>query len=149
MTNNKIINDLNDLLTRSFDAAEGYDLAAENAENEIMVDFFKKHATDRRRFIAELTTQIALMDGEPVDSGSFKASLHRTWMNIKEAITTNETEKMIEEAVRGEEAAIAEYTEILDRNDVLPPTINTLLRNQRDEIKNALDILKGMLAEVY
>jgi len=147
MTNIKELkSNLNNVLTRTYDAIEGYDLASENAEDPAMETFFKRHANTRRRFAEELTGAVSTLGGEPVDSGSFKASLHRTWMNLKDMVSSNETEKMIEEAIRGEEAAIKEYNEILDSDTPNPESINLIMRRQRTDIEAALTTLRGVLA---
>ncbi len=143
-----LIDQLNNVLTRNFDAIEGYDLAAENSDNPTMETFFKRHANTRRRFAEELANEIEILGGQPVDSGSFKASLHRTWMNIKDLISSNETEKMIEEAIRGEEAAIEEYNTILDNETPNPARVNEILRSQSTDVTSALTTLRGVLALV-
>ncbi len=137
----KISNKLNELLIKNYDAEKGYLNAAENVENPTLKIFFKRRATERSEFAKEIRTEILRYGEEPKDSGSFKGAMHRNWMSLKSIFSTNDEEAILEEAIRGEEASLEEYNDILkDKN--LPPTIDSMLFKQKNAIQAAINTEK-------
>lgn len=137
----KISNKLNELLEKNLDAEKGYLNAAENVDSPTLKIFFKRMSTQRSDFAKEIKAEILRYGEEPKDSGSFKGLVHRNWMTLKSLFSSNDEEAILEETIRGEEASIGEYYEILkDRN--LPPSIDALLYKQRKAIQSALDTVK-------
>jgi len=130
----EISNKLNELLVKNYDAEKGYQNAAENVDSPTLKMFFKRRATERSKFAKELRTEILQYGEIPEDSGSFKGAVHRNWMSLKTLFTSNDEEAILEEAIRGEEASLEVYDDIMkDRN--LPPTIDSLLFKQRNAIQ--------------
>ncbi len=137
----EISNKLNELLVKNYDAEKGYLNAADNVENSKLKIFFKRRATERSEFAKELRTEILRYGEDPKDSGSFKGAVHRNWMSLKALFKSNDEEAILEEAIRGEEASLEEYNEVLkDRN--LPPSIDQMLFKQRNAIQAAINTEK-------
>tara|TARA_R110000868_G_scaffold121404_3_gene322061 strand:- start:158 stop:607 length:450 start_codon:yes stop_codon:yes gene_type:complete len=137
----KISNKLNELLIKNYDAEKGYLNASENVESPSLKIFFKRRATERSEFAKEIKTEILRYGKEPKDSGSFKGTLHRNWMSLKSLFSTNDEEAILEEAIKGEEASLEEYENILkDRN--MPPTIDSMLIKQKNAIQAAINTEK-------
>jgi len=137
----EISNKLNELLVKNYDAEKGYQNAAENVDSPTLKMFFKRRATERSEFVKELRTEILQYGEIPEDSGSFKGAVHRNWMSLKTLFTSNDEEAILEEAIRGEEASLEVYDDIMkDRN--LPPTIDSLLFKQRNAIQAAINTEK-------
>jgi len=137
----EISNKLNELLVKNYDAEKGYQNAAENVDSPTLKMFFKRRATERSEFAKELRTEILQYGEIPEDSGSFKGAVHRNWMSLKTLFTSNDEEAILEEAIRGEEASLEVYDDIMkDRN--LPPTIDSLLFKQRNAIQAAINTEK-------
>jgi uncharacterized protein (TIGR02284 family) len=135
----KISNNLNELLTRTYDAEKGYKEAAEKVENPTIKKFFEERAQERYNFGHELKTEIKAFGQEPDKGGSFKGTLHRNWMNLKSFFNSNDEEAMLNEVERGEKEAIETYSDILnDKDTVLPPSTETLLMKQRKMIRETL-----------
>ncbi|ULC60082.1 PA2169 family four-helix-bundle protein [Flaviramulus sp. BrNp1-15] len=137
----EISNKLNELLIKNYDAEKGYLNAIDNVNNDRLKMFFKRRASERSEFAKELRTEILRYGEVPEDSGSFKGTLHRNWMSLKSLFSSNNEEAILEEAIRGEEASLDEYNEILkDRN--LPPSIDSLLIKQKNAIQAAINTEK-------
>ena len=137
----EISNKLNELLVKNYDAEKGYLNAIDNVNNDRLKMFFKRRASERSEFAKELRTEILCYDEVPEDSGSFKGTLHRNWMSLKSLFSSNNEEAILEEVIRGEEASLEEYNEILkDRN--LPPSIDALLIKQKNAIQAAINTEK-------
>lgn len=146
--NTQLTNELNDLLARSYDAIEGYQLAANNIDEPALQSFFERQAQMRIRFTEELTIEVERLKGTAIDGGSWTGVLHRAWMNLRDLIASRDINEMVEEAVRGEEKALNDYNDFLKDDNENPTYLNNVIRSQRDEIRSALNTLRGFLAAV-
>ncbi|MGB3151744.1 MAG: PA2169 family four-helix-bundle protein [Maribacter sp.] len=135
----KISNKLNDLLTRTYDAEKGYKLAQEKVDNPSIKNFLGEKVQQRYDFGHELKKEITNFGQLPEKGGSLKGDIHRTWMNLTSALSSDDTERILEEVERGEKASIEEYNEILnDSSIVLAPSTENLLMKQKNAIQTAL-----------
>ena len=117
----EISNKLNELLVKNYDAEKGYLNAMSNVDDKNLKIFFKRRASERSQFAKELRTEILRYGETPEDSGTFKGTVHRNWMSLKSALSSNNEEEIIEEAIRGEEKSLKEYDQMMKENN-LPPT---------------------------
>jgi uncharacterized protein (TIGR02284 family) len=134
----KISNKLNELLVKNYDAEKGYINAIENVDSDRLKMYFKRRASERSEFAKELRTEILQYGQIPEDSGSFKGAMHRNWMTLKSTFSSNNEEAILEEAIRGEEASLEEYNELIKERN-LPPSIVKLLIKHRDAIQSAIN----------
>ncbi|MCB4798536.1 ferritin-like domain-containing protein [Neotamlana laminarinivorans] len=134
----EISNKLNELLVKNYDAEKGYLNAANNVDSTNLKIFFRRRASERSEFAKQIRTEILNYGEEPKDSGSFKGTMHRNWMSLKSLFSTNDEESILEEAIRGEEASLKEYNEVL-KDRTLPPSIDAMLFNQKNAIQAAIN----------
>ncbi|TYP77230.1 ferritin-like domain-containing protein [Aquimarina intermedia] len=137
----KVAKQLNELLEKNYDAEKGYKTAAENVKNNDLKAYFNKRAQERYNFGHEIKNEIKSFGESPDKGTSVKGDLHRTWMNIKSALSANSEESILEETIRGEKAAAEEYTEVLKETS-LPLSTTTILKKHRDNISEALNDVK-------
>jgi uncharacterized protein (TIGR02284 family) len=138
-----ISNRLNDLLEKTYDAEKGYNLAADEAKGPYVKDFLQDKVKQRRAFGFELKSEIMEYGQVPEKDGSLAGDLHRVWMKLKPLMSSEKTEKILEEVERGEKASLEEYNAILKNSDMkLPPSTERLLIRQRDAIQAALNTSK-------
>lgn len=142
----KISNKLNDLLEKNYDAEKGYKFASENVKNPSLKSFFSERAKERNNFGHELKSEISTLGEKPDKGSSLKGDIHRTWMNLKTTFSSDKEEALLEEAVRGEKAAVEEYNEVLEDENIPPSTANLLMK-QRNAITAALDKVKRLESE--
>ena len=139
----EVANKLNSLLTKSYDAEAGYKKAAENVKNRGLKNFFQNRAQDRYNFGHEIKEEVRSF-GQEVDKGtSFKADMHRAWMDVKTAFSTDDDESTLEEAIRGEKASVEAYNEVLAETS-LPSSTRSVLEKQRNSIQSALNEVKTL-----
>jgi uncharacterized protein (TIGR02284 family) len=143
----KMTSKLNELLEKNYDAEKGYKKAAENVENTKLKQFFNEQAQKRYDFGHELKTEIKNYGETPDKGGSATGAMHRTWMDIETAFSSNNEETILEEVQKGEKAAIEEYNEVIN-DTTLPPTTQKILTNQRDTINRAWQSAKNFEAVV-
>lgn len=137
-TKGRVISDLKALLELVNDGKEGYQKAAETTETPELEALFSKLSGERMAYAAELKEHIELHGGTADnESGGILGGLHRTWLSIKDALSSNENSALIETITTGEKTVIAKYDELIadfaDHADHME-----LLKTQRDGIQAAL-----------
>ncbi len=124
------------------DGVEGLTKCAELVEDTVAQSLFRLWANERRSFLADLHNIAARFSGNDGDPGTTRATLHRTWMTVKNMVTGDD-ESVFESASRGERAAIDAYEDALATD--LPDDVRPILQNQLDEIRSIHDRLtKGV-----
>lgn len=137
----EISNKLNELLIKNYDAEKGYLNAIDNVDSDKLKMYFKRRASERSEFAKELRTEILRYGEIPEDSGSFKGTMHRNWMSLKSTFSSNNEEMILEEAIRGEEASLEAYNDLLKERH-LPPSIDSLLIKHKNAIQAAINTEK-------
>lgn len=144
--NKELVNHLNELLEKHHDAVRGYEEAAQKVSTSSLKTFLERNANTRRSFAQDLKQEVVSLGGDPESSTSAKADLHRTWLNFKSALSSENDEAVLEECIRGEDAAIKDYDETIRSGDI-PQGLNDKLQNQRDQIQQARNELKSLEIE--
>lgn len=139
----EVIDKLNTLIEKNFDASKGYKKAAEKAENPALKSFLNDYSIQRDQFVNDLRNEIQILGGEPEDSGSLAGDMHRTWIDMKTALSFDKDESVLEACVTGEKAALEEYQEVLKENAFAPSTAN-VLRNQKHAVESAYKRVKSL-----
>lgn len=139
----KLVDNLQALLEKNYDAQKGFTKAMEDAKNPKLKSFLQQQAAQRSRFTNELTQELRNLNEEPKDSGSFTGDLHRTWIDIKSAVSGNEDEAVLEECIRGEKASWEEYENKL-KQESFPSNVSSMLQKQASEIHTTLSKVKTL-----
>lgn len=139
----KLVDQLEEILEKNRDAEKGYVKAAENADSPNLKAFFRRKASERKEFNESLKRELVTSYDEIDDDGSFSGTMHRTWMDIKSFFSGNDDESMLEEAIRGDKAAVEEYEEVLE-DKTLPASVATVIRNQHMKIRTDLNNIKSL-----
>ena len=142
VSNEKTISVLHDLIETNRDGQHGFRTAAEDAKDAELGRVFTQFSTQRTTFIAELQDRVRSLGGDPDKSGSVAGSLHRGWIDLKSAMTSNEPHAVLAEAERGEDAAVKSYREALDEN--LDPVTRGIVSRQYASVQAAHDRVKSL-----
>ncbi|WP_199121108.1 PA2169 family four-helix-bundle protein [Pedobacter sp. ASV28] len=136
--NQEIINDLKLLVDIVNDGKEGYTSAGEVTDSLELKALFLKYAAQRIAYAAELKQHIALHGGESKnEEGGILGILHRTWIDIKQALSSREEVAVLGAVETGEEAALEKYDQILEK-EILHADHISMLQKQRSGILEAL-----------
>ena len=138
-----IVNKLQGLLEKNYDAEKGYKKALEDADDGQLKTFLKQQAVLRTRFATELDKEIRDLNETPKEKGSTTGDMHRAWIDFKTAFTSNDDEAVLEECIRGEKASVKEYEDALN-DQMFPPKIKAVITHQVDEIKANLHKVKTL-----
>ncbi len=142
-TNEEILDQLSKLLTLSNDAEEGYKEAADNVDSSELKTMFLKESRQRAEFAQELDGEIRTLGGDPDNSTSITADLHRAWINIKSAFTSNDDKAVVKECHRGDQEALSDYNSVLQETNLAASTRELLLRQ-----KQSIDTANSTMARL-
>ena len=137
------IKTLNDLVEILKDGQYGFKSSAEDVRAPELASVFTRYAAQRAKFAAELQARVVALGADVEKHGSVSGSIHRGWINIRSALSTNEPHAVLEEAERGEDAAVAAYREALDDTDLDHPT-REIISRQFVDVKAAHDNVKQL-----
>ena len=140
----EVVGDLKNLLAMVNDGKEGYQHAAEVTESPELKATFLKLEGERLVYASELKEHIAVHGGEADnEDGGVLGGLHRTWITVKQALSGNSNEAILEAITTGEKAAIDKYdaaiADYADHADHLD-----LLKAQREGIQDALNQIEAL-----
>jgi uncharacterized protein (TIGR02284 family) len=137
------IETLNDLTEVLKDGQHGFHTAAKDVKAPELAQVFQGYAKQRGEFAAKLQAQVAALGANVEKSGSIAGSVHRGWINLKSALSTNEPQAVLEEAERGEDAAVAAYRKALEHPE-LDANTRDLITSQYTAVKAAHDHVRNL-----
>ena len=143
-----VVDVLNDLIEISKDGEYGFNECAEHAKSPQIKSTLSARARDCASGAAELQTLVTTYGGEAETGGTTGGALHRGWVSVRSALTSKDDVAVLEEAERGEDAALKKYREASARN--LPADVQAVIRKQlqgtqanHDQIKALRDSVKA------
>jgi uncharacterized protein (TIGR02284 family) len=149
MTNDDIVDILNDLIETSKDGEFGFNACAAHVSSNDLKSLFTKRALDCRAAASELQPYVFEYGGKPDQSGSTSGALHRGWVAVKGSLMGFSDEAMLDECERGEDIAVSRYRKALKQGG-LPPALQAIVERQsfgvqhnHDQIKRLRDDLKA------
>lgn len=118
MSNDHDVAVLNGLIKTTLDSVKGYRDAAADALDTRFATTFADFAREREEVAGTLQAEVRRLGGDPQDDSSFLAAAHRTFMDLKQAITGKSDRAVIEEVERGEDFLKGKYEEALKETDL-------------------------------
>jgi uncharacterized protein (TIGR02284 family) len=140
--NDEIISTLNDLIEVSKDGEEGFRSSAEHVDEPQLKTFFLRRSYEVATSVQELQDLVRSLGGEPASSTSLGGALHRRWIAIKTALTSNDTVAVLNETERGEDVALATYRKAAEKD--LPTHIRFVVVRQLEGAKRNHDQVKQL-----
>jgi uncharacterized protein (TIGR02284 family) len=89
-----------------------------------------------------LKSEVQRLGGNPEEGGSVAGAAHRTWMDVKGALTGRDDKQIIAEAERGEDVAVATYQKALQ--ETLPAAVESLVNRQYEHVREAHDRVRDL-----
>src|SRR3546814_12811050 len=106
---------------------KGFEDAAEDAKSTRFAAMFADFARDRGAVVASLQAEVRGLGGKPEDSASFLGAAHRSFMDLKQALTGKNDKAIIVEVERGEDHIKAKF-EISLKATALEPATRSAFR---------------------
>jgi uncharacterized protein (TIGR02284 family) len=141
------IRTLNKLIEVCMDGELGYRTAAECVSDSKLRNMLIDHAIQRRLFADGLGAEVERLGGSPRHSGTVAASLHRSWIALKAAVTGGDAKAIIAACGTGELAACTDYEAAMNSGVLLNETkamIETQKRAIDDSRKRLLEFDEGL-----
>ena len=126
---------INGLIETCKDGEQGFRTAAEKVKESSLQSLFSKYASQRAQYAQELQSLVTRLGGDPATSGHVAGTLHRGWINLKEAMSSNEDKAIIDECEAGEDAAVKNYREAVGKS--LPAEAATIVQRQLSGVEEA------------
>lgn len=143
-TDEKLISWLNLLIVVCNDGKLGFNTAAKNATSDDLKTLFYSLSVDREQFGNALKFEVRKIDGDPEKSGGALGALHRAWMDVKTALTSNDDIAILNACITGENAALNAYKEVLEKA-LLPADTRNVVAIQRIRVEESLKKIREML----
>lgn len=140
--NDNVISTLNNLIETCKDGENGFRTAADGVKNTELKTLFNTYSQQRAQFAAELQAEVRNLGGDPENTGSVAATLHRGWINIKSTVTGEDEDAVVSECERGEDSAVKNYKEAL--NTTLPANVQSIVQRQFTQVKEAHDRIRAL-----
>ncbi len=146
--NSQIITDLKELVNIANDGKEGYLAASEATDSLVLKTLFLNFSAEREVYAAELKAHIIKHGGVyENDNGGILGVLHRTWIDIKQALSSKENVAILSAIETGENAALEKYEKAMQDHQIHEDHLY-LLKRQRDGILNALKAIETIHIEI-
>ena len=138
-----VISVLNNLIETCKDGQNGFQTAAEGIKRSDIKSLFYQYSQQRAQFAGELQNEVGRLGGDPAQTGSVAATLHRGWINIKSAVTGEDENAVLAECERGEDSAVSNYKDALaDAN--LPADVRAIVERQYAQVQEAHDRIRNL-----
>ncbi len=133
---------LNGLIETCKDGENGFRKAAADAKESSLQSLFSKYSAQRAGYAQELQTLVTGLGEKPATGEHLAAKLHRGWIGLKESVTSDKDKGIIDEAEAGEDAAMKNYKEALDKT--LPASILTVVQKQFTGVQEAHGVIRDL-----
>lgn len=127
---------LNALIETLKDGQEGYRLAAEATKTPEIRQLLTDYSTERGAFANELQLIVHRLGEEYETEPSTAGGVHRTWINLKTAITSGDDHAVLAECERGDGVAVTKLQEVL-AGEPLPPDLQPIVARQAAAVQAA------------
>jgi uncharacterized protein (TIGR02284 family) len=141
--NDNVISVLNNLIETCKDGQNGFQTAAEGITRSDVKSLFYQYSQQRSQFAGELQNEVRRLGGDPEQTGSVAATLHRGWINIKSTVTGADENAVLAECERGEDSAVANYKDALADGN-LPADVRAIIERQAAQVKEAHDRIRNL-----
>lgn len=141
MKPDQVVSTLNNLIETCRDGQKGFQEAAERIETPQIKEFCLEQSRTRAQFVGELQQQVRSLGGDPENTGSVAAAVHRGWIDLKSALGGGD-HAILAACETGEDIAVKEYKKALD--ETLPAPARDIVQQQFQSVKQAHDQVKGL-----
>jgi len=144
MTNNeKVAENLNDLIQINNDRIEGYERASKETK-DVDADLralFSRMGDESRQYVSELTAAVSRLGCDPASDTTVRGKIYRAWMDVKATFTGKDRKSILASCEYGEDAAQDAYESALEETD-LTGDFRDLVMRQKAALKASHDLIK-------
>lgn len=143
--NNPTVSTLNDLLQITNDRIEGFNKVEDKVWEKYpnLKSDYTNMVDQSQKMRLELKSLISERNGDADDSTTVAGGLHRTWIDVKNAFSSDNAESTLENVTFGENAAIEAYEKALDSGDLCPES-SRVVQDQLHSLKASYQKFKNL-----
>ena len=143
--NNPTVSTLNDLLQITNDRIEGFNKVEDKVWEKYpnLKSDYNNMVDQSQKMRLELKSLISERNGDADDSTTVAGGLHRTWIDVKNAFSSDNAESTLENVIFGENAAIEAYEKALDSGDLCPESTR-VVQDQLHSLKASYEKFKNL-----
>jgi uncharacterized protein (TIGR02284 family) len=132
-TNEKVIEQLNNLVEINNDRIRGYETALKETatEDADLRKLFEEMAEHSRQFKNELSFEVKRLGGTPSEGTKNSGKVFRAWMDFKAALTGKNRKEIISSCEFGEDAALETYKDVINSDVVFPENIREIILKEK------------------
>lgn len=142
LSNDDVVDVLNDLLENARDGEYGFRTCAEQVETAGAKTLFASRAEGCRAAADELVRLIRTYGGEPASGGTAAGAMHRGWVQIKGTVGADSELSILESCERGEDTGIARYRKALKQ--ALPADVRAVVQRQAEGAQKNHDQIRDL-----
>ena len=136
---------LNDLIIINNDRYEGYQKAMEQTEDIDLKDLFSKFSLQSKENNKELSSMVPSTEEAPErDETRLSGKFYRVWMDVKNALASNNRKEVLSSCEYGEDVAKKAYENALADRAELTGNVVAQIQKQYDELLNAHNRIKSL-----
>ena len=142
---NPTVSTLNDLLQITNDRIEGFNKVEEKVWDKYpaLKSDYTNMVDQSQKMKLELKSLISERNGDADDTTTVAGGLHRTWIDVKNALTGDNAEATLENVAFGENAAVEAYQKALDSGDLCPES-SRVVQDQLHSLKASYERFKNL-----
>jgi uncharacterized protein (TIGR02284 family) len=133
---------INQLIETCRDGQYGFEEAAKSIGDPALRAELMQYSMQRREFATALQQAVRSLGEEPPKSGSLSGKLHRSWMNVRQAVSSSDDYSILAECERGEDSAVEAYREAM--SNAVPAGVDDLVETQYSAIKHVHDRIRSL-----
>ncbi|WP_380163813.1 PA2169 family four-helix-bundle protein [Jannaschia sp. R86511] len=133
------------LVTTLKDGQKGFGEAADKLTSSNRPEWaatMSRFATQRGQFAQEIVDMGHAYGDDVDESGSVAAAAHRGWLALKDAVSGDDPDGVLDAAVQGEDHSVQAYEEALKED--LSDGFRTVVQRQHAEVVAARDEVRGL-----
>ena len=143
MQNDHDIKTLNSLIATTLDSADGYAEAAKDARSQSLIALFQARSHERQRVASTLQQCVRQLGGKPEDDGTVLASAHRTFVNLRTHVTSNDNKAVVDEVERGEDHIKSKFEDAM-KDDDLSPAAKMDIKTAYESVRKGHDEMRDL-----
>jgi uncharacterized protein (TIGR02284 family) len=147
-TNEKSINQLNNLIEINNDRIQGYEKAAKETKDNDLKSLFTDFALHSSANKSELSVFVLSNGGEPTEATKTTGKIFRAWMDVKAALSGNDRKTILASCITGEDAALETYDEVSKSDAPFSDNIRAVISRQRAGLQKDYDQIKTLRNKV-
>ena len=130
---------LNHLVSIAQDGVNGLGRAIDDAQDPQLKATLRELRQNREHMAQELKAVVTQLGGDPNQSGTFAGAAHRAFMEVREMVTGDGDQALIQECIRGDEHAVNEFQDALNElGPNAPEAARSVVQNGLQRIRTAL-----------